>query len=102
MLYDVLAKERQIRTMKKELMLHFLNVELPNKKPSYIPYSDAEWADFTSQKGIDHRDIGNWVDIAMASSVGTRWMTERNHGCHADVLGRTDGRTVGRWPRGRP
>jgi hypothetical protein len=25
-----------------------------------------------------------------------------NQGCHADVFGRTDGRTIGRWPRGRP
>jgi hypothetical protein len=23
-------------------------------------------------------------------------------GCHADVFGRTDGRTIGRWPWGRP
>jgi hypothetical protein len=25
-----------------------------------------------------------------------------SHGCHADVFGRTDGRTIGWWPRGCP
>jgi hypothetical protein len=39
---------------------------------------DAEWEDFTSKKGIDRRDLENWVDIAMASSVGSRWMTKHN------------------------
>ena len=55
--------------MKNVLMLHFLNVELPSKKPSYIPYIDVEWEDFTSNKGIECRDLENWVDIATVSPL---------------------------------
>jgi hypothetical protein len=58
--------------MKNELMLYFLNVELPSKKPSYILYTHVGWEDFTSQKGIDRRGLENWVDIAMASFAGSK------------------------------
>jgi hypothetical protein len=76
-LYDVLARKRQIRAMKNELIFHFLNIELPSKKPLYILFTDVKWEDFTSQKGIDCRDLENWVNIAMASSARSRWITER-------------------------
>jgi hypothetical protein len=63
--------------MKNELIFHFLNIELPSKKPLYILFTDVKWEDFTSQKGIDCRDLENWVNIAMASSARSRWITER-------------------------
>jgi hypothetical protein len=33
---------------------------------------------------------------------GGKMLKPAAQGCHADVFRRTDGRTIGRWPRGRP
>ena len=67
------ARERQIRVMKNELMLHYKQHQLPSKAADYVPYSAAE-------KKITRNDLELWVDKSLATELGTEWLKGRTQG----------------------
>ena len=64
--------------MKNELMNHFKKWELPSQKSTYVMYSCADWDDFAKEKSITCAELENWLDEAYATTVGKKWMDDRN------------------------
>ena len=71
-------RERLMRVMKNELMNHFKKWKLPSRKSTYIMYSCADWDDFAKEKSITRVELESWLDKAYATTVGKKWMDDRN------------------------
>ena len=74
------ARERQIRVMKNELMLHYKQHQLLSKAADYVPYSAAEWDSFAAENKITRNDLELWVDKSLATKLGTEWLKGRTQG----------------------
>ena len=74
------ARERQIRVMKNELMLHYKQHQLPSKAADYVPNSATEWDLFAAEKKITRNDLELWVDKSLATELGTEWLKGRTQG----------------------
>ena len=72
------TRERLVRLMKNELMNHFLKWELPSRKSTYVMYSAKDWEDFAKEKSITRAELESWLDKAYASTVGKKWLDDRN------------------------
>jgi hypothetical protein len=68
--------ERLIRVMKNELMKH----ELLSKKATYFPYSKESYDSFAKSMKITRTEIEHWVDRALASTTGKKWLNDRTKG----------------------
>ena len=71
-------RERLMRVMKNELMNHFKKFELPSRKSTYVMYSREDWDDFAKEKSITRAELESWLDKAYATTVGKKWMDDRN------------------------
>ena len=71
-------RERLMRVMKNELMNHFKKFELPSQKSIYVMYSHEDWDDFAKEKSITCAELESWLDKANATTVGKKWMDDRN------------------------
>ena len=71
-------RERLMRVMKNELMNHFKKFELPRWKSTYVMYSRKDWDDFAKEKSITRSELESWLDKAYATTVGKKWMDDRN------------------------
>ena len=71
-------RERLMRVMKNELMNHFKKFELPSRKSTYVMYSREYWDDFAKEKSITRAEFKSWLDKAYATTVGKKWMDDRN------------------------
>ena len=67
-----------MRVMKNELMNHFKKFELPSRKSTYVMYSWEDWDDFAKEKSITRAELESWLDKAYATTVGKKWMDDRN------------------------
>ena len=74
------ARERQIRVIKNELMLHYKQHQLPSKAADYVLYSAAKWDLFAAEKKITRNDLELWVDKSLAMELGTEWLKGRTQG----------------------
>jgi hypothetical protein len=73
-------QEKFIRVMKNEFMCHFHNHELPSRKPTYFPYSKESYDSFIESMKISWTKVEHWVDRALASTVGKKWLDDRTKG----------------------
>ena len=64
--------------MKNELMNHFKKFELPSRKSTYVIYSREDWDDFAKEKSITRVELESWLDKAYATTMGKKWMDDRN------------------------
>ena len=71
-------REWLMRVMKNELMNYFLKWELPRRKSTYIMYSSSNWKDFAKDKSITRAELESWLDKAYVSTMGKKWMDDRN------------------------
>ena len=71
-------RERLMRFMKNELMNHFKKFELPSRKSIYIMYSCEDSDDFAKEKSIIRTELESCLDKAYATTVGKKWMDDRN------------------------
>ena len=71
-------RERLMRVMKNEFMNHFKKFELPSQKSTYVMYSREDWDDFAKEKSITRAELESWLDKAYATTVGKKWMDDRN------------------------
>ena len=71
-------RERLMSIMKNELMNHFKKFELPSPKSTYVMYSRQNWDDFAKEKSITRAELESWLDKAYATTVGKKWMDDRN------------------------
>ena len=71
-------RERLMRVMKNELMNHFKKFELPSQKSTYVMYSREDWDDFAKEKSITRAELESCLDKAYATTVGKKWMDDRN------------------------
>ena len=64
--------------MKNELINHFKKSELPSCKCTYVMYTLADWEDFAQDKSITCAELESWLDKAYATTMGKKWMDNRN------------------------
>ena len=95
-LQDVANREEQIRVMKNEMMCYYRKFNLPSKKPDYVPYIDADWEGFATEKKVTRAELGTWLDKALVTEAGRAWMEGRTQNfnkthspsdCPKDLIG---------------
>ena len=72
--------EKFIRVMKNKFMCHFQNHELPSWKSIYFPYLKESYDSFAESMNISQTEVEYWVDKALASTVGKKWLDNRTKG----------------------